>query len=53
MMSPQFLETCGAASALESGKPTAKSEGVYLLRKENTAAAFEVGSGTYDFTASQ
>lgn len=41
-----------AAAVLESGKPAAKSEGVRFLRMENAAAVFEVGSGTYDFTAS-
>jgi alpha-L-rhamnosidase len=40
------------ASVLESGKPAAKSEGVRFLRRENAVAVFEVGSGTYDFTAS-
>jgi len=30
----------------------AKSEGVGFLGKENTAAVFKVGSGSYDFTTS-
>jgi len=34
----EFLETCDAASVLESRKPAAKAEGVGFLRKENAVA---------------
>jgi len=33
----------------ESGKPAAKAEGITLLRMENQAAVYSVGSGTYCF----
>ena len=38
-----------AAGVIESGRPAAKAEGVKLLRMENAAAVFEVGSGSYRF----
>ena len=47
-----YVPAGDVASVLESGKPAAKSEGVRFLRRENAVAVFEVGSGTYDFTAS-
>jgi alpha-L-rhamnosidase len=37
------------AAATESGKPAAQADGVKLLRTENGAAVFEVGSGAYRF----
>jgi alpha-L-rhamnosidase len=33
----------------ESDKPAAKANGVKLLRMENGAAVYEVGSGSYQF----
>ncbi len=47
-----YVPTADAASVREGGKPAAKAEGVRFLREENTAAVFEVESGTYDFTTS-
>ncbi len=39
------------AGITESGKPTAKANGVRVLGQENGIAAFEVGSGTYKFVS--
>jgi len=47
-----YVPAGDVASVLESGKPAAKSEEVRFLRRKNAGAVFEVGSGTYDFTAS-
>ncbi|MFJ7181146.1 hypothetical protein ACIQXA_33240 [Streptomyces massasporeus] len=35
----------------EGGRPADKAKGVRFLRMEHGAAVFQVGSGTYDFTA--
>lgn len=44
-----FVPTKDAAGVTESGKPAAQAEGVKLLRMENNAAVYAVGSGTYRF----
>jgi alpha-L-rhamnosidase len=36
---------------LEGGKPAAEAKGMKLLRKEASAAVYELGSGTYAFTS--
>jgi len=41
------------AAVTESGRPAGKSPGVTLLRKEEDAAVFEVGSGQYVFRAAR
>ncbi|MCX6997487.1 MAG: family 78 glycoside hydrolase catalytic domain [Kiritimatiellaeota bacterium] len=40
-----------ADSVTESGKPAGQAEGLKFLRMERGAAAYEVGSGTYQFQA--
>ena len=37
-------------SVMESGVPASRAEGVTFLRRDATAAVYEVGSGTYRFT---
>jgi alpha-L-rhamnosidase len=43
------VPTKDAASVTESGKPTAKAEGVKFSRMEHNAAVYIVGSGSYRF----
>ena len=45
------LPACGADSVREGGKPIAKADGVKFVRVEGGRPVFEVGSGTYRFTA--
>ncbi len=45
------LPTGSMASVLESGRPAIKAEGVKGFRVEAGCAVFDVGSGTYHFTA--
>ena len=47
-----YVPAGDAASVQESGKPAAKAVGVHFVGTKDTAAVFEVGSGTYDFTTS-
>jgi alpha-L-rhamnosidase len=44
-----YVPAKDAAGVTESGIPAAKAEGVMFLRKENGAAVYAVGSGTYQF----
>jgi len=44
-----YVPVKDAAGVTESGKPADKAEGVKLLRMENNAAVYAVGSGTYNF----
>lgn len=44
-----FVPAQDAASVSESGKAANSAEGVRFLRLENSAAVFDVGSGTYSF----
>jgi alpha-L-rhamnosidase len=45
------VPTKSAADVKEGGRPARDAEGVKFLRSESNAAVFEVGSGTYTFTA--
>jgi alpha-L-rhamnosidase len=42
-----------AAAVMESGKPAAQVDGVKFLKMENGSAVYEVGSGSYRFSASR
>jgi len=44
-----FVPAQDAATVTESGKPAARAAGLKLLRTENNAAVYAVGSGTYRF----
>lgn len=44
-----FVPAKDEASVTESGKPANQAKGMKIIRFENHAAAFEVGSGTYLF----
>ena len=44
-----YVAATDAAGVSESGAPAAKAQGVKLLRMENSAAVYEVGSGSYRF----
>ena len=44
-----YVPSKDAAGVTESNKPAAKAEGVKFLRMENSAAVYEVGSGSYRF----
>jgi alpha-L-rhamnosidase len=44
-----YVPANDAAGVTESGKPAAKAEGVKFLRMENSAAVYEIGSGSYRF----
>jgi alpha-L-rhamnosidase len=46
-----YVPTADPAAVRESGRPADAAEGVTLLRTEEDAAVFRVGSGTYSFTA--
>ena len=46
-----YVPTTAPASVTEAGHPAAKVKGVKFLRKENGAAVYEVGPGSYRFTA--
>src|ERR1019366_9668317 len=46
-----YLPVTDPASIKEGGKPAADAEGARFLRAEDGRALFEVGSGTYHFTA--
>jgi alpha-L-rhamnosidase len=46
-----FVPTEDASKITEGGNPAAESEGVKFLRVENSAAIFEVSSGTYVFSS--
>jgi alpha-L-rhamnosidase len=45
------VPAASAADVTEGGKPASGANGVRLLREEGGAAAFEVGSGKYEFEA--
>lgn len=45
------IPTPGAAGVRESGKPIKAAPGVRFVRQDGADAVFEVGSGTYTFTA--
>ena len=44
-----FVPAKDAAGVAESGKSAARAEGVEFLRRQNNAAVYAVGSGTYRF----
>jgi alpha-L-rhamnosidase len=44
-----YVPAKAAEGVTESGKPTAKADGVKYLRMENNAAVYAVGSGIYRF----
>jgi alpha-L-rhamnosidase len=44
-----YVPAKDAAGVTEFGKPAAQAKGVKLLRMENNAAVYAVGSGTYQF----
>jgi alpha-L-rhamnosidase len=46
-----YVPVIDAAAIKEGGKPVAEAAGVKSLRVEDGCALFEVGSGTYHFTA--
>ena len=46
-----YVPVADPASIKEGGKPAADAEGVKFLRVEDGRTLFEVGSGTYHFTA--
>ena len=46
-----YLPSNGSPSVVESGKPVDQAEGVKFLRSEGGRDLFEVGSGTYHFSA--
>jgi alpha-L-rhamnosidase len=46
-----YVPSSNEKSVRESGKLVSKAVGVKFLRKENGAAVYEVGAGTYKFTA--
>jgi alpha-L-rhamnosidase len=46
-----YVPVADPASIKEGGKPAADAEGARLLRVEEGRTLFEVGSGTYHFTA--
>jgi alpha-L-rhamnosidase len=46
-----FVPAPDPKSVMESGKPAANAPGVEFLRMEGNAAIYEIGSGTYQFTA--
>ena len=46
-----YVPTAQADAVTESGSPAARAKGVQFLRAEKDSAVFEVGSGTYTFTA--
>jgi len=46
-----YVPVADAGSIKESGSPAVEAEGVTLLRVEGDRTLFEVGSGTYRFTA--
>ena len=46
-----WVPTSDPSSVLEGGRPAMKAEGVMDFRVEAGRAVFEVGSGTYHFTA--
>jgi alpha-L-rhamnosidase len=46
-----YVPVADPASIKEGGKPAADAEGARFLRAEDGRALFEVGSGTYHFTA--
>jgi alpha-L-rhamnosidase len=46
-----YVPAADSASVKEGGKPAADAEGVSFLRVEDGRSLFEVGSGTYRFTA--
>ena len=48
-----YVPAKDAASVKESGQPAAAAKGVKFLRTEQGAAVYEVGSGSYSFTANQ
>ena len=48
-----YVPAKDATSVKESGQPAAAAKGVKFLRTEHDAAVFEVGSGSYSFTANQ
>jgi alpha-L-rhamnosidase len=46
-----YIPTKDASTVLEAGKPAKDADGVKFLRTEGDVAIFEVGAGTYQFTA--
>ncbi len=44
-----YVPANSPAEVRESGKPAEKAKGIKLVRQENGAAVFEVGSGHYAF----
>ena len=47
------IPTRDAASVRENGEPAKDRAGIQFLRTTETAAIYQIGSGTYDFTASK
>lgn len=45
------IPTRDAASVRENGVPAKDRPGIQFLRTTETAAIYQIGSGTYDFTA--
>jgi alpha-L-rhamnosidase len=47
-----YVPTHTAEAVSESGKPAVNAKGVKFLQMENSAAVYEIGSGTYQFQSS-
>lgn len=46
-----YVPTTDPAAVTEGGQPAAEAEGVTLIKAADGGAVFEIGSGTYDFSA--